>query len=90
MAEDEVDLLLGTQIGQPIPGEHALAADHQAAAVGFDQAQDGIRFGWNVLVDDHLAGRIEDADVHGVGMQVDAAVEMVLLRVEFHGAGSFL
>ena len=90
MTEDEVDVLVGAQVGQPVPGEHALAADHQAIPVGFDQSQEVFRAGRDVLVEDHLAGRIEDADIHGVGMEVDAAVEAVLFRVEFHGAGSFL
>jgi len=29
MPEHEVDPLVGAQIGQPVPGEHALNADHQ-------------------------------------------------------------
>jgi hypothetical protein len=41
-------------------------------------------------VEDDLACSIEDANVHGVGMQIDAAVKPVLFCVEFHGAGSFL
>jgi len=41
-------------------------------------------------VKDYVPGGIEDADLHGVGVQTDAAVKKVLFRVEFHGAGSFL
>ena len=38
----------------------------------------------------HLAERIEDAQIHGVGVQIDATVELMLFGVESHGAGSFL
>ena len=36
-----------------------------------------------------LAGCIKDTEVHGVGMQIDAAIIIVLFVVESHGAGSF-
>jgi hypothetical protein len=48
------------------------------------------KLGGNVAVEDNLPGGVEDADVHGGGMQIDAAVKKVLFRVESHGAGSFL
>lgn len=38
----------------------------------------------------HVPAGIEDADVHGRGVQIDAAVKWVRFRVELHGAGSFL
>jgi hypothetical protein len=31
---------------------------------------------------------IQDTDVHGAGMQVDAAVKLMLLRVEAHEVSS--
>jgi len=37
--QDKLDPLLGTQIGDPVPGEHALAANDQALAVGRDGVQ---------------------------------------------------
>jgi hypothetical protein len=89
VAENEIDPLLGAQVGQPVPGEHALAADYKAGAIGFYQSEESFRFGRDILVNDHLSDGIEDADIHGVGVQIDAAVEPVLFRVEFHGAGSF-
>lgn len=47
------------------------------------------RFLW-IFVEDDVSVRIEDADVHGFGIQIGAAVEVVLFRVESHGAGSSL
>ena len=37
MAQDELDPLLGAEIGQPVPGENALDSDHQVLAKGFDR-----------------------------------------------------
>jgi len=42
VTEDEIDLLVGTQVGEPVPGEHALDADHQVVTVRLDQAQEGL------------------------------------------------
>ena len=41
--------------------------------------------GDKVVVEDDLAAVIEDAEVPGPGMQIDAAVESVLLVVEAQG-----
>lgn len=78
VTEDEGHVLFGTQIGKPVPGEHALAADHQAVAIGLDQSQERFWPGRNVLVNNDLVGGIENADVHGAGMQIDTAVKAVL------------
>lgn len=90
MTEDEFDPLVITEIGQPVPGEHALTADHQAFAVRLDHTEEGFWFGPDVLVKDHLAERIDDAEVHSVGVQIDTAVKLMLFVVESHGAGSFV
>lgn len=44
----------------------------------------GTRIGGVVLVQDRLAALVEDAEVHASGVQIDAAVESVLLLVESH------
>ena len=48
MAEHEVDPLLGAQVGEPVPGEHALDADDEVVAMRFDQAQEGLGLGGEV------------------------------------------
>ena len=40
--------------------------------------------GNEVAVEEDVAGVVEDADVQGPGVQVDAGVESVLLGVEAH------
>jgi hypothetical protein len=90
MAENEIDALLSAQVGEPVPGEHAFGSDDKVVAVRFDQAQEEFGTGRNVAVQHDLSGGVEDTDVHGVGMQIDAAVKKVLFGVKSHGAGSFL
>jgi len=36
VTKDKGDLLTGTQVGQPVPAEQALAADHKVVAEGRD------------------------------------------------------
>jgi hypothetical protein len=85
VAEDESDLLPGAEIGKPVPAEQALDGDDAVVAEGSDSLEEGVGFGGEVFVVDDLAVAIEDAQVHGAGVQIDAAVETVLLVVEAHG-----
>jgi hypothetical protein len=81
VAEGERDALVVTQVGQPVPGEHALAADDQVLAVGLDRPEERLRVGGQVLLEDRLALVVQDVDEHGPGVQVDAAVKSVLAIV---------
>ena len=84
VAEHEGDLLAGAEIGQPVPGEHALHADDKFSAVQADGVEKVIGPGGQVAVNERFARLVDDADVHRLGMQIDAAVECVLLSVESH------
>jgi hypothetical protein len=84
MAQDEGNLLLGAQVRQPIPGEHALGRDDQPFAVRANQRQKAVGMGVDVLVNLGLARLVHNADVHASRVQIDAAVEFVLLLVESH------
>ncbi len=84
MAEHEGDLLALAQVGDPVPGEHALDADHQAVAKGRDGLEQRFWAAGQVPVEDGVAVLVENADVHAPGMQVDAAVESMLCRVKPH------
>src|SRR5262249_13022798 len=83
--QDEGDVLLGAEVGQPVPAEGALDGNGEVVAEGGDGLEEALRFGGQVAVEDDLAGLIEDAQVHGSGVQIDAAVESVLMIVEAHG-----
>src|SRR5262249_29484001 len=82
--EDKGDVLGLAQVGEPVPAKQALAGHDQAVAEGRDGLQESRRLGRHFLVQDDLAGVIEDAQVHCPGVQIDAAVESVRVVVEAH------
>jgi hypothetical protein len=85
MAEDKGNLLLGAEISEPVPAEQALDGDDESVAEGGDGLEEGVGVGGEVHVVDDLAGAVEEAQVHGPGVPIDAAVESMLLGVEAHG-----
>jgi hypothetical protein len=84
VSEDEGDLLVLAQVGEPVPGEQALAGDGEAFAAGGDGAEEGFGCGGESLSEDGLALVVEGVQGEGPGVQIDAAVESVLLVVEPH------
>ena len=84
MPEHEGNALAGTQVGHPVPGEHAFDRHHQILAEGLHGGQEGLRGALQVAREAHLAGCIQDAQVHLAGVQIDAAVVLVLTGIEFH------
>ncbi len=85
VTEDELDPLLFTQVGEPVPGEEALAADDEVAAAKWRQGvEQGIRSAREIAVQHRLAVAIEDADVHRPGVQIDATTELMATGVNSH------
>jgi len=74
----------GAESGDPVPGEHAFAADDESIAIGREGMEEGIGLGGEVLVEKDGAGVVADAEVHRSRMEIDAAVESVGLDVETH------
>jgi hypothetical protein len=72
------------EVGEPVPGEHALAGDGESVAEGLDGLEEGGGRGGNGVVPDGVAVAVEDADGEGPGVEIDAAVKSVLLVVESH------
>src|SRR5207249_4411742 len=85
MAEHEGDFVILAQIGQPVPGEHALAADDQALAKWLDGVEKGCGPGRQIAFVDGLALLVEDVGEHASCVQIDAAIECVLGVVKAHG-----
>jgi hypothetical protein len=75
MAEDEGDVLVAAGVGEPRPGMDARASDQQALAEGLDGAQEGLRLGGKVAAEVGLAVVVEDDEVQGPGVQIDASIE---------------
>src|ERR1051326_202257 len=59
VSRDEGDLLLGTPVSEPVPGEHPHDADDQAVPEGCDGLEEGIRSAREVTVEDDGAGVVE-------------------------------
>jgi hypothetical protein len=76
MGQDEWDVFAGTGIGQPVPAEEALAGDGEVVTEGFDLPEEEFEVVvLDVLMKDDVPLGIDDADVHGVGVQINSAVE---------------
>jgi hypothetical protein len=84
MSEHEGDVMFGTPIAEPVPAEHALDSNDDVVAERRDRLQKGLEVTGQVAVQDDRPGRVQDADVHGSCMQVDARVESMLLSVKPH------
>lgn len=84
VAEDEANLLARTQIGEPIPGEDTFHADDDIFPVGGDNCQQRFWRRGQVALHHDTTGLIQNAHIHGTCVQIDAAVILVLLGVEFH------
>jgi hypothetical protein len=72
VAEDEGHALVGAQTGDPIPGEDALDAEER------------FRRGLHVATQQDLALGVQDAQMHGAGVKIDATEMLVGLGVESH------
>ena len=68
VTEDELDAFLLAEIGEPVPGEHALDGHDEIFAVGSDGSEEEVWSGLDVPVEEGLAGAVEDAEVHGLGV----------------------
>jgi hypothetical protein len=84
-AEIERDVLPPAEIGQPISGEDALDSDDEIFAIGLDGCRKRLWAVSRVLVEQDLAVSIENAEVHGLGVKVDATVAAMGPGVGSHG-----
>ena len=70
---------------QPVPAEHALAADRQVVPPGRDELEKVLEvIVADVGVEELFARAIHQADVHLVRVQVDSAIELGGGGVVFH------
>jgi hypothetical protein len=87
MADDEGDVMLGAEVGEPVPAEDALDAADQVVPVGLDGPEEGVGLAAQIAVQDDLAAfMVEDAEVHGPSVEIDPAVVSMLASVEAHGS----
>jgi hypothetical protein len=84
MAQDERDILLAAEVGDPIPGNDAFNRNNDVLSIRGDRLQKGVRIGFDVSVKDGSALLVEDTKIHRPCMQIDTAVKFVLLFVKSH------
>jgi hypothetical protein len=88
VAQHECDAFSGAEVREPIPREHALGRDDEIVAVRSDRREKCLGRRLHVSVHQHLAGGVEDADVHGLHVEIDSAIVTVLAAVESHRSSS--
>ena len=84
VAEHERHVLGGTEIGNPIPREHALGHHHEIVAIRGNRLEERLGVRFHVPMDEYLPGRVEDAHVHRLHVEIDPAVVATLTVVESH------
>jgi hypothetical protein len=84
MAQDEGDVLFDAEIGNPVPGEHALDSDDDVLSERFNGLEEDMPIGFDVAVEHYFSGTVKDAEVHFFGMKVDSAIILVLFGVKSH------
>jgi hypothetical protein len=74
-------------VREPVPSEHALAADGQVVAIGGDEFEKELEVVvFDVGVNELLALAIHHADVHLPGVEVDSAIVFGGGGVILHGS----
>ena len=82
MTEDERDACIGAEVGEPVPGEQTFDRHDGPFSIRGNGFQKGLWVRLHVAVQHDLAALVEDADIHGPRVQVDAAVKWVLSSVK--------
>jgi hypothetical protein len=62
--------LVQTQIGDPVPGEHAFHGHDEVFAKRSDRAQKGLRASADLAVIEDLSCHVENAQVEAPGVEV--------------------
>ena len=65
-----------------VPGEDAFDGDDEIIAIGCNGLEERVWVGLQMAVQDDLPLLVQDADVHGPSVQVDATVKLVRRGVE--------
>jgi len=68
MAQNEGDVFLGTEIGDPVPGEHVFDGNHDVLTEGSNDAEKSFRVCVDILMNPDIASGIKYTDKHSLGM----------------------
>jgi hypothetical protein len=84
VAQHEREAFPGTEVGHPVPREHALGGDDEIVAVRRDRLETCLGRRLHVAVHEYLIRRVKDADVHRFDVEIDPAIVAMLTVVESH------
>ena len=84
MPEDKRDPVFRAAVGKPVPGKQACGSQDDLLAGGGDGLEQRLRGRGHVPVHQRVPGLVEDAHVHGTGVEIDPTVKRVLGGVESH------
>ena len=90
MTEDTRDPMCSTEVSKPVPSKHAFGRQNDLLAGGGDGLEQRLWGGGHVTVQQRFTSLVEDAQVHGAGVEIDTTVKRVLLGVESHEVSSSL
>ena len=82
MTKDKRDPVFSTEVGKPVPGKHAFGRQDDLIAVGRNGLEQRLWGRGHVPVHQRFTGLVEDAHVHGAGVEIDPTVKRVLGGVE--------
>ncbi len=63
MAQDKGNVLVATEVGEPVPGEHAFRTDDNVFSERLNEPEKGFRPGSDIPVQVDVALSIQDADI---------------------------
>ena len=85
VTEYERELFGLAQIGQPVPVVSGLDAHNEiSSSIGLERLEQILRLRLEVPMKHNFAIVPHDAHIHPLGVQIDTAVEFVLLGIEVH------
>src|SRR6266498_2728897 len=88
MPEDEGDTFAHTQVSQPIPREETFDRDDKIITIRRNDLEEGLGACLKVLRSQDLPIVVQDADVHRPGVEIDAAVCLMLCGGKAHEVSS--
>ncbi len=75
MSEQEGDVVIAADVGQPVPAVHAFAADDESLAEGCDGCAEGFGGGGEIACEACLSLVVEDDEEECSGVEIDAGIE---------------
>ena len=80
--EDKRKPLSSAQVSKPVPREDTFDRDDHILPIGCNGLEQRLRACGHIPMHHDLAVVVQNTDIHGPGMQIDAAVKLVLYDVE--------